>query len=98
MCGRATQNDIILKAQHVSKRHAEFHVQYGSAGEPVLMIRDLSSNGTWVRGEKIQPGCLMRIIPGDVISFLPPNGEDVPAFQVMENTLVKAWGLGISRT
>ena len=56
------------------------------------MVRDLSSNGTWVRGEKIQPGRLTRVVPGDIISLLPPNGEDVPAFQVMENAdSVKVW-------
>eukprot|EP00438_Fugacium_kawagutii_P005396 Skav219472 [mRNA] locus=scaffold2719:21811:25197:+ [translate_table: standard] len=83
-CGRARGNDIEVMAQHVSKRHAEFHVQLGTHGEPVLMIRDLSSNGTWVRGEKIQPQRLTRVVPGDIISLLPP-GDDVPAFQVMEN-------------
>jgi len=92
-CGRARHhNDIVVLAQHVSKRHLEFHVQRGSAGEPILMVRDLSSNGTWVRGEKIQPGRLTRVVPGDIISLLPPNGEDVPAFQVMENAdSVKVW-------
>ena len=78
--GRASQNDIILKAQHVSKRHAEFHLDLGGDGVPALLIRDVSSNGTWVQGEKIRSRQRIPLLPGDVVSFLP--GVDAPAFRV----------------
>ncbi|CAJ1403742.1 unnamed protein product [Effrenium voratum] len=84
-CGRSTQNDIVFKAQHASKRHAEFHIEHAS-GEPLLLLRDFSSNGTWVNGAKLQPGRPTRLVSGDIVSFLPP-AEDAPAFQVLDATI-----------
>ena len=82
-CGRACSSDILLKVQHASKKHAEFRVEHGPSGEAQLMFCDVSSNGTWLNGDKLPNGRWTRLVSGDVVLFLPPgSSEDVPALQV----------------
>lgn len=80
--GRAPQSDILLKAQHVSKRHAEFSLQVTPRGEPSLLVCDLSSNGTWLNGKKLKPHQPTLLQLNDVVAFLP--GEHAPALQVLD--------------
>eukprot|EP00931_Biecheleriopsis_adriatica_P038167 TRINITY_DN21890_c0_g1_i1.p1 TRINITY_DN21890_c0_g1~~TRINITY_DN21890_c0_g1_i1.p1 ORF type:complete len:1002 (-),score=217.58 TRINITY_DN21890_c0_g1_i1:148-3153(-) len=88
LCGRANNCDIVLKIQHASKKHAELHPQRGANGESILMLYDISSNGTWIDGVKVDPKRFVRLRPGDKISFLPreagQSDSDVPALEVME--------------
>mmetsp|Transcript_23718 Transcript_23718/g.42972 ORF Transcript_23718/g.42972 Transcript_23718/m.42972 type:complete len:953 (+) Transcript_23718:111-2969(+) len=86
-CGRAPHCTVVLKVQHVSKIHAELHPQRTASGEHVLMLHDVSSNGMWVDGHKVQPRRFMQLQPGDRISFLPPEmspGADVPTYELVK--------------
>ena len=84
-CGRASSSDILIKVQHASKKHAEFRVEHGPNGEALLMFCDLSSNGTWLNGDRLPSGRLTRLLSGDIIFFMPPgSSDDVPALQVEE--------------
>ena len=82
-CGRASSSDVLLKVQHASKKHAEFRVEHGPSGEALLMFCDLSSNGTWLNGDKLPSSRLTRLLSGDILFFMPPgSSNDVPAMQV----------------
>lgn len=60
--GRSNNCDIVVKDNHMSRRHAEINLKGG-----VLRIVDLqSSNGTCVNGEKVGEKVLK---PGDKIGF-----------------------------
>jgi len=52
------------------------------------MLNDVSSNGIWIGGHKVQPRRFMQLQPGDRISFLPPemgnSGVDVPAYELVK--------------
>jgi hypothetical protein len=58
--GRALDNDVILRAMTVSKRHAT--VRFEGEG---LVVRDLgSTRGTFVGGRRIGPGEAVTLVAG----------------------------------
>jgi class 3 adenylate cyclase len=60
--GRADENDIVLSGDHVSRKHARFHIT-GNA----LVFEDLGSrNGTRLNGDKVVGTSPMK--PGDVVA------------------------------
>ncbi|HET6681323.1 MAG TPA: FHA domain-containing protein [Gemmatimonadaceae bacterium] len=58
--GREASNDVVLSAKDVSRRHAEIVL-----GEHGYEIRDLSSNGVFVNGERARSG--RALVRGDVL-------------------------------
>ncbi|WP_250480081.1 MULTISPECIES: FHA domain-containing protein [unclassified Caballeronia] len=60
--GRDT--DLKLSNPKISRRHAKVHFEDG-----VPYITDLSTNGTWVNGEKLMKGKAQLLIRGQAISF-----------------------------
>jgi class 3 adenylate cyclase len=63
--GRAPENDIVLPAPWISRRHARIRLRHGK-----YVLRDESSNGTWVRRRGGGP---MRLHREEMI--LPSSGE-----------------------
>ena len=58
--GREASNDVVLSATDISRRHAEI-----VRGEHGYEIRDLSSNGVFVNGERARSG--RTLVRGDVL-------------------------------
>merc|ERR1719282_496779 len=89
--GRAANCDVVLRIQHISKAHAQLHVQETDLGTWILMLQDTSSNGTWLNGEKVSPRRFHRVRPGDRVSFLPPSlGDtdlDPPIYELVSGAL-----------
>jgi two-component system, NtrC family, response regulator AtoC len=60
--GRAPESTVSLDHRSVSRAHAQIQTQ------PTLTVRDLgSSNGTWVKGNRLQGDAPVAIAPGEVI-------------------------------
>lgn len=70
--GRSPACDVVIPIYHISKTHAEFHLQGGPGGW-ALMMKDVSSNGTWLGRVAVEPGRFIEVLPGDLVSFLPPD-------------------------
>ncbi len=87
-CGRAAHCDVVLNVKHVSRTHLELHAQRDKEGKPILVLYDVSCNGTWINGQKLSPKCLVRLQTGDVLTFLSPEEEqdnpDSPSFRFFE--------------
>lgn len=65
---------MLMKVQHMSKTHAQFCLSEGFNGvNRMLMLQDISSNGTWLNGQKMHQGRFVQVQPGDRISFLTPS-------------------------
>ncbi len=65
--GRTPDNDIVLAHPQVSSRHALLHMVAGQ-----LFVEDRgSSNGTWVRGQRIPAGQRVQVANGEKI-FIGP--------------------------
>ena len=63
--GRARNNDVALPNKSVSKLHAHFTFEEGTA-----WLTDAGSrNGTRVNGDKLRAGKPVKTVPGDVITF-----------------------------
>lgn len=61
--GRSLDNDVIIEAPTVSRRHAQIAHRHGR-----LVLRDLNSRyGTFVNGHRVLEECILR--PGDVIAL-----------------------------
>lgn len=72
--GRATNNDIIIRHESVSKLHAHFH--FGTLKRPdlkgsdQLLLSDVgSSNGTFVNGYHLGEGSPATVQTGDRVDF-----------------------------
>jgi hypothetical protein len=64
--GRATNNDVIIRAQMVSKAHATFVLDDGDR----IKLMDMgSANGTMVNGKKLKKRDMTAISSGDTITF-----------------------------
>ena len=64
--GRTKENDVAIDAARVSKAHASLLLNK----EGRLIVADTgSTNGTFVRGERIAYGKAMEIGPGDAVMF-----------------------------
>ena len=62
--GRSSATDISIDDPSISRRHLVLH-----AGA-VPQAQDLgSANGTRIRGQRLQPGEIVQIVPGDVIEL-----------------------------
>lgn len=89
--GRAASCDVVLRIQHVSKAHAQLHLQETVGGSWMLMLQDTSSNGTWLNGQKLNPRRFVQVRSGDRISFLPPTVSDSelepPIYEVISGVL-----------
>lgn len=69
--GRATNNDLVIRHESVSKLHAHFMVRATDAGE-ILVIADAgSANGTHVNGRALAEGDdrAVTVVPGDRVRF-----------------------------
>jgi ABC-type multidrug transport system ATPase subunit/pSer/pThr/pTyr-binding forkhead associated (FHA) protein len=65
--GRTPDNDIVLAHPQVSSKHAVLHTVGGQ-----LFVEDRgSSNGTWVRGQRIPPGQRVPVAHGEKV-FIGP--------------------------
>lgn len=63
--GRAESNDIVLTNGHPSRNHARITRQNGT-----VSIEDLgSSNGTFVNGNRLEPGLSVSLGGGDKVAF-----------------------------
>ncbi|KAI9324423.1 kinase-like domain-containing protein [Zopfochytrium polystomum] len=76
LCGRHRECDIVINNQQLSKRHclifkasqrSEFGGTDGEGGH--VYIEDMSTNGTYVNGEKIQKNKRHRLFDGDEIQL-----------------------------
>jgi translation elongation factor P/translation initiation factor 5A len=64
--GRATNNDVIIRAQVISKAHATFILDDGD----VVKLMDLgSANGTMVNGKKLRKREMVPVGNGDTITL-----------------------------
>eukprot|EP00928_Gymnodinium_smaydae_P029079 TRINITY_DN22003_c0_g1_i1.p1 TRINITY_DN22003_c0_g1~~TRINITY_DN22003_c0_g1_i1.p1 ORF type:complete len:658 (+),score=47.63 TRINITY_DN22003_c0_g1_i1:140-1975(+) len=71
--GREDTCDVPIRHPHISKTHATLVMQEIDASQWMLMLRDSSSNGTWVNGRRLQPAQgFIQLRPGDRVSFLQP--------------------------
>jgi len=81
--GRGAENDLNLPHPTVSRRHARI-TRSGS----IYHLEDLrSSNGTFVNGERLEPGRAAKLSVGDVIHVGPFRFVFVPdAFQAVDES------------
>jgi hypothetical protein len=63
--GRAENNDIIIRNGKISK----FHAYFNQIGDSWAVTDGNSSNGTYVRGERLVPNTRFTIIDGTDLSF-----------------------------
>jgi translation elongation factor P/translation initiation factor 5A len=64
--GRATNNDVIIRAQMISKAHATFVLDDGDR----IKLMDMgSANGTMINGKKLKKREMAPIGSGDTITF-----------------------------
>ena len=64
--GRATNNDVIIRAQMISKAHATFVLD---DGDQIKLMDMGSANGTMVNGKKLGKRDMTPIGSGDTITF-----------------------------
>lgn len=64
--GRATNNDVIIRTQMISKAHATFVLD---DGDRVKLMDMGSSNGTMVNGKKLKKREMVSVGSGDTITF-----------------------------
>lgn len=65
--GRSADNDLVVKDDTVSSRHAVFQRNDRTGA---LDVHDLASmNGTWVNGSRLVVGKAMILFDGDVLGF-----------------------------
>ncbi len=65
--GRGTGVDVRVDDPGISRRHAEFRLQPGADGYPMVSVLDLgSTNGTAVNGRRVQH---VSLRPGDVVQI-----------------------------
>lgn len=64
--GRATNNDIIVRAQMISKAHATFVLD---DGDEIKLMDMGSANGTMVNGKKLKKREMSSVGSGDTITF-----------------------------
>ena len=87
-CGRAIECDIVLNSMYVSRNHFDLDSRRDEEGKPILLAHDRSYNGTWLNGVMVTPKAGVRVMPGDVLSFISPKDEldhpDVPSFRLVE--------------
>lgn len=92
MVGRAQTCDVVIKHMSVSNLHCEIGVE-GDEDPPRCYVKDLSSNGTWVRrwtgdreghskAERLKKGATFPLGSGDLVLLLPPTHADCLAFQL----------------
>lgn len=93
LIGRDQKCDMVIRHMSVSNRHCEIGVGGDTEGLPHCYVKDLSSNGTWVRrmiGEnkvlskpdRIKKGTTHDLFTGDLILLLPPGHTDNHVFQL----------------
>ncbi len=64
--GRATNNDVIIRAQMISKAHATFILDDGDR----IKLMDMgSANGTMVNGRRLMKREMVPVASGDTVTF-----------------------------
>jgi hypothetical protein len=64
---------VILKDRRVSGKH--FRIVY-RGGDADPMLRDMSTNGTWLNGRRLKRGDDVPVFDGDVIATIDPGMAD----------------------
>jgi translation elongation factor P/translation initiation factor 5A len=64
--GRATNNDVIIRAQMISKAHATFLLD---DGDRVKLMDMGSANGTMVNGRRLKKREMVPVGSGDTVTF-----------------------------
>jgi putative nucleotidyltransferase with HDIG domain len=78
--GRLATLEIMLDDSSVSRKHGE--VRFGTDGQ--WTVRDLeSTNGTYVNGQRVEPGTEQPLRPRDIVQF----GKLAFLVEVIENSL-----------
>ena len=77
--GRHASCSVVFNNQHLSSRHCM--ISRDKSG--VVMVKDLSTNGTFVNGELIGKNKQTVLNPMDEISLLMPNSKNVPCVRYM---------------
>jgi predicted component of type VI protein secretion system len=67
--GRGPDSPVLLNGTGISREHVRFRLD----GQDIL-VTDLSSNGTWINGERLARGQQYRVAEGD---FLEVPGHEI---------------------
>ena len=65
--GRASDNDVQLAHQSVSRHHATFMVEETLGQQRVILRDDRSANGSFVNGHMVESGTPIDVKPGDQV-------------------------------
>ncbi|KAI9146473.1 kinase-like domain-containing protein [Paraphysoderma sedebokerense] len=72
--GRARTCDIVMESPECSKRHCRIYTVRDQTGENVLcMVEDLSTNGTYVNGKRLEKGKPVVLSHGDEVEIKVGN-------------------------
>ncbi|KAJ7180602.1 kinase-like domain-containing protein [Mycena filopes] len=71
-----TRCTLLLLGAHISGIHAEIFWNGGYNKDCEIQIKDISSGGTWVSGQRLTPGLLHTLKNGDEIGFGAPIAPD----------------------
>ncbi|KAJ4494447.1 kinase-like domain-containing protein [Lentinula lateritia] len=71
--GRSLHNDVVFPGYKISNKHAEITWDGRETKDSIIMLRDNSSNGTYVNGQRLGKG-VSRILPdGAEVAFGSPG-------------------------
>ena len=73
--GRSDDNDKIFKNNRFSGRHCTIKREKAEGDKCKYLVEDLSSNGTFVNGNKIGKGNKKEVRSGDQIALLNPDKQ-----------------------
>eukprot|EP00747_Dinoflagellata_sp_TGD_P181552 gnl/TRDRNA2_/TRDRNA2_35426_c0_seq1.p1 gnl/TRDRNA2_/TRDRNA2_35426_c0~~gnl/TRDRNA2_/TRDRNA2_35426_c0_seq1.p1 ORF type:complete len:767 (-),score=157.52 gnl/TRDRNA2_/TRDRNA2_35426_c0_seq1:122-2422(-) len=83
--GREATCDLVVQSHHVSRHHAKLLLlQSPNVGSRVLVIEDMSTNGTWVNGKRMLNGQISTLNDGDQVSFEAADDPNFPVYLVRQ--------------
>jgi len=71
-----TANSVVFKDPGVSGKHCRIFKEDNNGGSPIVFIEDISTNGTYVDGEKIGKGNKLLLHNGAEISLLNTKNKN----------------------
>eukprot|EP01066_Platyproteum_vivax_P015445 Platyproteum_vivax@DN6827_c0_g1_i1.p1 len=72
-CGRKAENDVVLTDQSISGVHCELWLQKTEAGSITAVIKDTSTNGTFVNDRRMKKGAPQELKDKDTIQLTRPK-------------------------